>query len=59
MLKKQESYKKSSRKTYLRSFGCQMNDADLEVMERLLEREGYRKVNSPEGANVIILKKNN
>jgi len=32
-----------------------MNDADSEVMGRLLEREGYGKVDSPEGADVIIL----
>jgi len=36
-----------------------MNDADSEVMERLLERKGYRKIGSPEGADVIILNKNN
>jgi len=32
-----------------------MNDVDSEVMGRLLEREGYRKIDSPEGADVIIL----
>jgi len=32
-----------------------MNDVDSEVMERLLEREGYGKIDSPEGADVIIL----
>jgi len=32
-----------------------MNDADSEVMERLLEREGYGKIDSPEKADVIIL----
>jgi len=32
-----------------------MNDAGSEVMERLLEKEGYRKIDSPEGADVIIL----
>jgi len=36
-----------------------MNDVDSEVMERTLERKGYRKIDSPEGADVIILKKNN
>jgi len=46
-------------KYYMRSFGCQMNEADSEVMENLLEREGYKKTDSPEGADVIILKKNN
>jgi len=36
-----------------------MNDADSEVMERLLEREGYGKIDSPEGADVIVLKGSN
>ena len=45
------------KKVFIRSFGCQMNDADSEVMERLLEREGYGKINSPEGADVMILNK--
>jgi tRNA A37 methylthiotransferase MiaB len=36
-----------------------MNEADSEVMGRLLEREGYKKIDCPEEADVIILKKNN
>ncbi len=32
-----------------------MNGADSEVMERLLEREGYRKIDSPDAADVIII----
>jgi tRNA-2-methylthio-N6-dimethylallyladenosine synthase len=32
-----------------------MNEADSEVMGRLLEREGYRKIDSPDGADVIII----
>jgi len=43
------------RKILIRTFGCQMNGADSEVMERLLEREGYRKIDAPEGADVIII----
>jgi len=43
------------RRYYIHTFGCQMNDADSEVMGRLLEREGYGKIDSPEGADVIIL----
>jgi len=46
-------------KFYIRTFGCQMNGADSEVMRRLLEREGYRKIDFPEGVDVIILKENN
>jgi len=42
-------------KFYIRTFGCQMNEADSEVIEGLLEREGYKKIDSPEGADVIIL----
>jgi len=49
----------NDKKVFIRSFGCQMNNADSEVMERLLEREGYRKIDFPEGADVIILKDNN
>jgi len=44
---------------YIRTFGCQMNDADSEVMGRLLGREGYGKIDSPEGADVIVLKGSN
>jgi len=29
-----------TKKVLIRTFGCQMNDADSEVMERLLEKEG-------------------
>jgi len=36
-----------------------MNEADSEVMERLLERKGYGKTDSPEGPNIIIPGKNN
>ena len=50
-----ESYKDDSRKLFMLAFGCQMNEADSEVMERLLEREGYGKIDSPEVTDVIIL----
>ena len=41
---------KQGKKIFIRTFGGQMNKADSEVMERLLEREGYSKIDSPEGA---------
>jgi tRNA-2-methylthio-N6-dimethylallyladenosine synthase len=47
--------KEDRKKVFIRTLGCQMNDADSEVMVRLLEREGYGKIDSPEGADVIIL----
>jgi len=46
------------RKYYIQSFGCQMNDVDLEVMERLLERERGKQI-FPEREDVIIFRKNN
>jgi len=58
MPNKSKTYKENRPKVYIRTLGCQMNDADSEVMERLLEREGYRKIDSPERADVIILKNN-
>jgi len=36
-----------------------MNEEDSEVTERLLERKGYRKIDSPEETDVVILKNNN
>jgi len=48
-----------AKKVFIRTFGCQMNEADSEVMERLLERGGYRKIDSPEKGDMVILKKNN
>ena len=44
---------------FVRSFGCQMNDADSEVMENLPERKGAKKKDYPQGADVMILNKNN
>lgn len=51
--------KAQERRYYIRSFGCQINDADSEVMARLLKRKGYKKIGVLEGVDVIIIKKNN
>jgi len=48
-----------TKEAFVRTFGCQMNDADSKVMGKLLERKGYRKIGAPEGVDVIILNKNN
>jgi len=55
MVPNMHQHRNFDQKVFIRTFGCQMNGADSEVMERLLEREGYRKIDSPEGADVIIL----
>ena len=49
---------KHAKRFYIKTSGCQMNDADSKVMERLLEREGDRKTGSLEEADVIILNQN-
>jgi tRNA-2-methylthio-N6-dimethylallyladenosine synthase len=45
-----------ARKTvYLKSFGCQMNDADSEQLLGILGRTGYAVTERPEGADLILL----
>ncbi|HEV2756724.1 MAG TPA: tRNA (N6-isopentenyl adenosine(37)-C2)-methylthiotransferase MiaB [Actinomycetota bacterium] len=39
---------------YIRTFGCQMNEHDSERMAGLLEAEGYRAVDGPEEAGVVV-----
>jgi len=55
----QWQFLKNDMKFYLKTFGCQMNDADSEVMMKLMEREGNWKIDSPEGAAVVIRKNKN
>jgi tRNA A37 methylthiotransferase MiaB len=35
-------------RVFIKTFGCQMSEADSEGMGWLLERESYGKINSPE-----------
>lgn len=45
----------SSPKTYfIRTYGCQMNELDSEVMEGILKKNGYRKTSSEDEANILI-----
>ena len=39
---------------YLETFGCQMNAHDSEKVIGTLEQQGYRQVDSEEGANLIL-----
>jgi tRNA-2-methylthio-N6-dimethylallyladenosine synthase len=43
------------RKFYIRTFGCQMNEHDTEVMAGIFLGLGYEPTNSVEDANVILL----
>ncbi len=45
----------SSRKVYLESFGCQMNAFDSEVLESMLEGEGFVISDDPSTADAILV----
>ena len=40
---------------YVETYGCQMNVADAELMGGILARGGYREVDRPQDADVILL----
>jgi tRNA-2-methylthio-N6-dimethylallyladenosine synthase len=44
----------TTKKVFLRSFGCQMNVRDSEVVKGLLAVEGYYLVEEVEGADVVL-----
>ncbi len=44
-----------SKNLYIKTFGCQMNERDSEIMEQMLAQQGYLNVTTPEEADVIIL----
>jgi tRNA-2-methylthio-N6-dimethylallyladenosine synthase len=46
---------KMSAKLYIKTYGCQMNVYDSERMEDVLKPFGYESVETPEGADLIIL----
>jgi len=54
MSKESKTYEKSPRKVYIRTFGCQMNNRDTELICGLLMKEGYAKTDSLEGADVAL-----
>ncbi len=41
-------------KVYIKTFGCQMNVRDSEIIKGLLVAEGYRLAESEEGADIIL-----
>lgn len=40
---------------YIETYGCQMNVSDTELMYGSLQAEGYVSVDSPEGADVVLV----
>ncbi|MBQ0139625.1 MAG: tRNA (N6-isopentenyl adenosine(37)-C2)-methylthiotransferase MiaB [Kurthia sp.] len=45
----------ASRKFYIRTYGCQMNEHDTEVMAGIFEQLGYEATDDVKEANVILL----
>ena len=53
---KQEQFTVMNKKTFhLVSLGCAKNTVDSDSMAQLLERDGYRPVNAPQQASVMIV----
>ncbi len=46
---------RGGRRAYVETYGCQMNIADGELMEGVLEGEGYEIVGVPEEADVVLV----
>ncbi|MGH9069715.1 MAG: MiaB/RimO family radical SAM methylthiotransferase [Acidimicrobiales bacterium] len=44
-----------ARKFYIRTFGCQMNEADSERLAGVLEADGMEPTDEPESADVVVL----
>lgn len=55
MMKESQGYKDLTKKAHIRTFGCQMNQYDSEVIRGLLNREGYIFVDSPEEADLVLV----
>jgi len=45
----------TSRRVYIETYGCQMNVSDTELMAGVLARAGYRRVEDPGEADVILV----
>ena len=43
------------KKLFIKTYGCQMNVYDSDRMAAMLARHGYQRVDSPEGADLVLL----
>ena len=44
-----------SRRVFIESFGCQMNDYDVERMTEVLRRDGFERTEVVEDADMIVV----
>ncbi|MFH1995288.1 MAG: tRNA (N6-isopentenyl adenosine(37)-C2)-methylthiotransferase MiaB, partial [Nitrospinota bacterium] len=49
------SSKKSPRLVYIKTFGCQMNNYDSEIMAGVLTAHGHKMTDNPSEADIILL----
>lgn len=49
------SHTHTRRRAYVETYGCQMNISDGELMEGILESDGYEIVSAPEDADVVLV----
>jgi len=54
MPEKSKTYEKKSPRVYIRTFGCQMNERDSEIICSLMIDEGYQSASAPDEANLVI-----
>jgi tRNA-2-methylthio-N6-dimethylallyladenosine synthase len=54
-IKTKKDLKKSSKKFYIESYGCQMNFADSEVVASIISKEGYDSTTNLNDADLILL----
>ena len=40
---------------FIQTYGCQMNVADSELIEKILNDQGYNKSNEPQNADAIFI----
>ncbi len=55
MFKKLETYNNNTRKVYIKTYGCQMNNLDSELSIGSLVKEGYTFTEDEKAADVILL----
>lgn len=55
MSKESKDYKNMPKKVFIKTFGCQMNEYDSEVMAGILQGEGYVLIELEEDADLVLL----
>lgn len=51
----EDTESQSARTFYMESYGCQMNMADSEIIESILTKKGFSRVDSSEKADAVLL----